>query len=43
MDTLKIPNFDNEADEANWAYDNRKALRRRSCKLGRRARYGKER
>jgi predicted DNA binding CopG/RHH family protein len=26
MGTLTIPKFDNEADEANWAYENREAL-----------------
>jgi predicted DNA binding CopG/RHH family protein len=26
METLKIPKFENEADEANWAYENRDGL-----------------
>jgi predicted DNA binding CopG/RHH family protein len=26
METLKIPKFDTEADEANWAYENREGL-----------------
>jgi len=26
MGEMKIPKFDNEADEANWAYENREAL-----------------
>ena len=26
METLKIPKFDNEADEANWAFENRESL-----------------
>jgi predicted DNA binding CopG/RHH family protein len=26
METLKIPKFDNETDEANWAYENRESL-----------------
>ena len=26
METLKIPKFENEADEANWLYENREAL-----------------
>jgi predicted DNA binding CopG/RHH family protein len=26
METLKIPNFENEADEANWAFENRENL-----------------
>ncbi len=26
METLKIPKFDNETDEANWAYENREEL-----------------
>jgi len=26
MDTLKIPKFENEADEANWLYENREGL-----------------
>jgi len=26
METLKIPKFENEADEANWAYENREVL-----------------
>jgi predicted DNA binding CopG/RHH family protein len=26
MDKIKIPKFENEADEANWAYENREGL-----------------
>jgi hypothetical protein len=26
MERLTIPKFDNEADEANWAYENREGL-----------------
>jgi predicted DNA binding CopG/RHH family protein len=26
METLKIPKFENETDEANWAYENRDGL-----------------
>jgi predicted DNA binding CopG/RHH family protein len=26
METLKIPKFENEADEANWAFENRDGL-----------------
>jgi predicted DNA binding CopG/RHH family protein len=26
MDTLKIPKFENETDEANWLYENREGL-----------------
>jgi predicted DNA binding CopG/RHH family protein len=26
METTKIPKFDNEADEANWLYENRESL-----------------
>jgi hypothetical protein len=26
MDKIKIPKFENEADEANWAYENRDRL-----------------
>ena len=26
MEKLKIPKFENEADEANWAYENREGL-----------------
>ena len=26
METLKIPKFDNETDEANWVYENREGL-----------------
>ncbi|HEY1650178.1 MAG TPA: hypothetical protein VGF96_19500 [Terracidiphilus sp.] len=26
METLKIPKFENEADEANWLYENREGL-----------------
>lgn len=26
METVKIPKFENEADEANWAYENRETL-----------------
>ena len=26
METLKIPKFDNEVDEANWAFENRENL-----------------
>jgi predicted DNA binding CopG/RHH family protein len=26
METLKIPKFDNETDEANWLFENREAL-----------------
>ena len=26
MDTLKIPKFENETDEANWLYENREKL-----------------
>jgi hypothetical protein len=26
MDTMKIPKFDNETDEANWAYEHREEL-----------------
>jgi predicted DNA binding CopG/RHH family protein len=26
METLKIPKFENETDEANWAYENREGL-----------------
>ena len=26
METTKIPKFENEADEANWAYENREGL-----------------
>jgi len=26
METLTIPKFENEADEANWAYENREGL-----------------
>ena len=29
METLKIPKFENEADEANWLYENRERLRER--------------
>jgi len=32
METLTIPKFENEADEANWAYENRDGLATHSCK-----------